>query len=340
MLSAVRDRAVEAEVELELPGGVLVVAVAHVEAQPLAVVDDVEQHRTELLEHVDVVAVGLGHALGVPLLVPLHPHHLGLDPDHEAEPELLLELRDDALQVLARVGVEQLSGLGVVAVAENTSDALVPREHLEGVEVGDRRQLRLLGAEADVVALEVGEQVRGGAVDELVALLGDLGEERGDDALAHHPPGDRDLLEEDVLDLLVLDPLHDLLNLVGAPLLVACLLEGGRGHHGLRGLQDRLDGPPHLLGRHARAPFRPGPSRALLSSGGSRPPPRRELYANEQFCTNAADGAPLRSTQAARPSQFSNRRRAAGCSSSARASTSSRNSAPFSSPRVAASESR
>ena len=58
------QRAVEAEVQLELAGGVLVVAVAHVEAEPLAPVDDVEQHRTELLELVDVVAVGLGDALG------------------------------------------------------------------------------------------------------------------------------------------------------------------------------------------------------------------------------------------------------------------------------------
>ena len=58
------DRAVEAEVQLELAGGVLVVAVAHVEPERLAVLDHVEQHRTELLELVDVVAVGLRHALG------------------------------------------------------------------------------------------------------------------------------------------------------------------------------------------------------------------------------------------------------------------------------------
>jgi hypothetical protein len=54
---------VEAEVELELAGGVLVVAVAHVEPERLTVLDDVEQHRTQLLELVDVVAVRLGHAL-------------------------------------------------------------------------------------------------------------------------------------------------------------------------------------------------------------------------------------------------------------------------------------
>ena len=56
--------AVEAEVQLELAGRVLVVAVAHVEAERLAVLDHVHQHRTELLELVDVVAVGLRDALG------------------------------------------------------------------------------------------------------------------------------------------------------------------------------------------------------------------------------------------------------------------------------------
>ena len=58
------DRTVEAEVQLELARRVLVVAVAHVEAQRLPVLDHVHQHRTELLELVDVVAVGLRDALG------------------------------------------------------------------------------------------------------------------------------------------------------------------------------------------------------------------------------------------------------------------------------------
>ena len=164
------QRPVEAEVQLELAGRVLVVAVAHVEAERLAVLDDVEQHRAELLELVDVVAVGLGDALGhLAVRGRLQPHHLGLDPDQELVAELLLELVGDPLEVLARVGVEQLAGLGVVAVAVDARDALVPRQHRERVEVGDRRELGLLGAEADVVAVAVGEQVRGRAVDELVA---------------------------------------------------------------------------------------------------------------------------------------------------------------------------
>ena len=226
------DGAVEAEVQLELAGGVLVVAVGHVEAELLAVFDDVEEHRTQFLELVDVVAVGLGDALGQrAVLGLLEPHHLGLDADQEAVAELLLELRHDALEVLARVGVEELARLGVVAVTEHARDARVPRELGEGGEVRDGRELGLLGAEADVVAGAVGEEVGGGAVDELVALLGDLREEGGDDALAHHAAGDGDLLEEDVLDALGLDPLDDLLDLLAPAGLVASLLER-LGRHG------------------------------------------------------------------------------------------------------------
>ena len=83
----------------------------------------------------------------------LEPHRLGLDPDQELVAELLLELVRDPLEVLAAVGVEQLAGLGVVAVAVHAGDALVPGQDRERVEVGDRGQLGLLGAEADVVAV-------------------------------------------------------------------------------------------------------------------------------------------------------------------------------------------
>ena len=250
------DRAVVAEVELELAGGVLVVAVAHVEAHPLAVIDDVEQHRTQFLELVDVVAVGLGHTLRVGLgLAAAHPHHLGLDSNHEVEPELGLELAHDPLEVLARIGVEQLAGLGVVAVAVHPGDALVPGQDRERVEVGDRGQLGLLRPKADVVAVAVGEQVRGRAVDELVALLGDLWEERRNHALAHHAPCHRDLLEEDVADVLGLDPLGQGLDLGRATLLVSGLLQG-RGRHLHPGVgEDGLDRPSELISGHCRGSF-------------------------------------------------------------------------------------
>ena len=237
------NRPVETEVQLELARRVLVVAVAHVEAEPLAPVDHVEQHRTELLELVDVVAVGLGDALELgAVLGLLEPHRLGLDPDQELVAELLLEVVRDALEVLAAIGVEQLTGLGVVAVAVHASDAVVPRQHRERVEVRDGRELGLLGAEADVVAQAIGEQVGGRAVHELVALLGHLREERRHDTLAHHPPGDRHLLEEHVLDALGLDPLGDLLDLLPPARCVTRLLERRRRRRDPRAVEHRLDG--------------------------------------------------------------------------------------------------
>ena len=220
-----------------------VVAVAHVEAERLAVFHDVEEHRTQFLELVDVVAVGLGHALGLGAVLGLaQPHHLGLDADQELVPEFLLELVRDLFEVLPRVGVEQLPGLRVVAVAEHARDPLVPGQHPEGVEVGDGRELGLLGPEADVVALAIGEQVGHRAVDELIAALGDLREERGDDTLAHDPAGDRDLLEEDVLDPLGLDPLRQRLDALAAPGLRAGLLERRRRGRDPRAGGDRRDG--------------------------------------------------------------------------------------------------
>ena len=65
MLSAVLTGQSEAEVQLELARRVLVVAVAHVEAEPPAPQSTTSSRsRTELLELVDVVAVRLGQALG------------------------------------------------------------------------------------------------------------------------------------------------------------------------------------------------------------------------------------------------------------------------------------
>src|SRR5690349_1656509 len=51
--------AVEAEVQLDLPGRILVVPLNHVEAERLAVLDHLVDDRLELRELVDVVAVRL-----------------------------------------------------------------------------------------------------------------------------------------------------------------------------------------------------------------------------------------------------------------------------------------
>jgi hypothetical protein len=91
---------------------------------------------------VDVVAIGLRDALRRRAVLRLaQPHHLGLDADQELVAELGLELVGDALEVLAAVGVEQLAGLGVVAVAEHARDARVPGQDLERVEVRHRGEL-------------------------------------------------------------------------------------------------------------------------------------------------------------------------------------------------------
>jgi hypothetical protein len=60
----------------------------------------------------------------------------------------------------------------------------------------------------------VDEEVGGRAVDELVAVLGDLLPLRRDDALAVDVTRDRDLLEEDVLDPALVDQPADLPDLL------------------------------------------------------------------------------------------------------------------------------
>ena len=136
------DRAVEAEVQLQLAGGVLVVAVAHVEAHLLAVFDNVEQHRTQFLELVDVVAVRLRHAYGRLARKRLaQPHHLWLDADQEVQAKLVFKALHNLLEVLARISVEALARLSVVTVTEDSRYARLPGKHLEGVKVGDCREL-------------------------------------------------------------------------------------------------------------------------------------------------------------------------------------------------------
>ena len=203
----------------------------------------------------------------------LEPHHLGLDADQELQPELLLELVRDLLEVLARIGVEQLAGLGVVAVAVHARDARIPRQHRERVEVGDRGQLGLLRTEPDVVAVAVGEQVRRRAVDELVALLRDLREERRDDALAHHAAGDRDLLEEDVLDALGLDPAGDLLDPLAPAGRAARLLQrrrrgrdAGRAQHGVHRAAEGMTCRGHAtVALHGSSPCSSGSGKSAAS---------------------------------------------------------------------------
>ena len=56
------ERVVEGEIELELAGRVLVIALDHVEAHLAAIVDHPHVDRPQALELIDVIAIGIGVA--------------------------------------------------------------------------------------------------------------------------------------------------------------------------------------------------------------------------------------------------------------------------------------
>ena len=233
---------VEPEVELDLAGRVLVVALDHVEPERLPVLDHLVDDRLELGELVDVVAVGLGQALdrGRAVLLQLEPHHLGLGPGAEVEARVLLELRLHPLQVPAAVRAQEGAAvLALLAVAEadapDAGDSLVPGQHVERLWLGDADELRRLRPVADVVAVAVGEEVRRRAVDELEALLRDRLPVLRGNALAHDAAGDGGELVVDVLDALGVDPAPDFLDGIGTSIRLDEVLQVGR--HYLSSLQ-------------------------------------------------------------------------------------------------------
>ncbi len=100
--------------------------------------------------------------------------------------------------------------------AEDAGDALVPGQLAEGFGLGDADELGGLGAVAQVRAVSVGEEIDGGAVDELEALLGDALPVVGRDALAADAPGDGDELQVEIVDPQLVDQLAHLRHLLGA----------------------------------------------------------------------------------------------------------------------------
>ena len=139
---------VEVEVQLELAGRVLVIALDHVQAHGLAVLHHPVDERLQLGELVDVVAVRLGEALdgGLAVGVGLEPHHLGLATGPEVEAGLGLELLVDAVQVAAAVRREEGSAVDLFLTApeksaEDAGGLGVPRELAEGLGLGDTDQL-------------------------------------------------------------------------------------------------------------------------------------------------------------------------------------------------------
>jgi len=101
-----------------------------------------------------------------------------------------------------------------------------PGQLRERVEVGDRGELGLLGAEADVAVVPVDEEVGRRAVDELVSRRRDVLPLRRHDALAVDVARDGDLLEEDVLDPALVDQLAELADPLEPLGIVSSLLQG------------------------------------------------------------------------------------------------------------------
>ena len=203
---------VEVEVQLELAGGVLVVALDHVEAHGLAVLDHLVDEGLELGELVDVVAVGLGHALDgwLAVGVDFEPHHLGLAAGPQVQPVLGLEFSVKPPEVAAAVRGEEGAAVHFLLAAPeqrapHPGRSPVPGQGHERLRLADADQLAGLGAVADVVAVAVGEEVGGGAVHELEALAGDHAEVLGRDPLAHDPARHRDELAVQVPDVVGLD---------------------------------------------------------------------------------------------------------------------------------------
>ena len=100
-------------------------------------------------------------------------------PAAQVQAGLGLERRLRALQVATAVRrQERAAVLDVLAPAEaGAEDARglrVPGQRAERLRLGDADELGRLGAVADVLAVAVDEEVRGGAVDELEALARDV----------------------------------------------------------------------------------------------------------------------------------------------------------------------
>ena len=124
--------------------------------------------------------------------------------------------------------------------APDARDLRVPGQRRERLGLRDADELGGLGAVADVLAVPVGEEVGGRAVDELEALLGDRLPVLGRDALAHDPARDGGELVVDVLDARGVDLLADVADLRGAPgggdeVLEVGLLRRARPRGGLGG---------------------------------------------------------------------------------------------------------
>ena len=170
--------AVEVEVQLELARSVLVVALDHVEAERLRVLDHLVDDRLELGELVDVVAVGLREALdrracrrrsASATSSRARCRRAGAGPSPpRTRPRMRWRLPRQS-EVRNDAGVLRSSRLRK-SVHQTRATLRIPGERHERLGLGHADQLGRLRAVPDVLAVTIDEEVRGRAVDELEAL--------------------------------------------------------------------------------------------------------------------------------------------------------------------------
>ena len=225
------QRIVVGEIKLELTWGVLMVALNHVEAHGVGVLDHAHEHRAQALELVDVVAIGLGEAAIRPaVLVLLQPHHLRLAAHAHVHVVLLLELGVVDAQIAAAVGRQMTAALVVLlaiaeAGAEHPRHPLVPGQLHERLGIGNADQLGGLGPVADVLSVAIREEVGRRSIDELEALLRRALPVVGRNALADDAARHRDELIVDVSDAELVDLLAHLPDEIAAAGRVDVILE-------------------------------------------------------------------------------------------------------------------
>ena len=154
---------IEGPVELKLPGRVLMVTLDHVQSHGVTILDHLHKHRTQRLELIDVVAVGVRETtVRLAVRAALEPHHLGFGTNTEIHVVLVLKLLVKDLEVASTIGRQVCAGVfSFFAIAETNTEhaghALVPGQLTECLRVGDTNQFHRLWAIANVIAMSINE---------------------------------------------------------------------------------------------------------------------------------------------------------------------------------------
>ena len=215
----IAQHVIEHPVQFELTRRILVVPLDHVEAHLAGIADHLHGHRAQAFELVDVVAIGFGVARArLAVFVEFQPHHFRLGANAQLGAVLGGEVFVQAAQVAAAIRCQVRTRIYFFfAVAEErakeTPNLRCPGQLHEGFRLRDADKLGGLRSVAQVIARTGGEQVHGGAVDQLEAFLSHSFPMVGRNAFAHDLTGDRNELQVKIFDPQLIDLRTYLLDL-------------------------------------------------------------------------------------------------------------------------------